>query len=51
MHAPLPDRSESLDVFRTQYDSKGAVKPFRYMDGPWVLDQKASCADVVSIVF
>ena len=38
------------DVFRTQYDSKGAVKPFGYMDGPWVLQQKASYAHVVSIV-
>jgi hypothetical protein len=33
-----------------QYDSKGAVKPFGYMDGPWVLQQKASYAHVVSIV-
>ncbi|KAI0278929.1 peptidase C14, caspase domain-containing protein [Russula aff. rugulosa BPL654] len=31
------------------YDSKGAVKPFGYMDGPWVLQQKASSAYVVSL--
>lgn len=40
-----------LDVFRMQYDSHGEVKPFGYMDGPWVLQQKASNADVVRIVF
>jgi hypothetical protein len=40
-----------FDVFRMQYDSNGAVKPFGYMDGPWVLQEKASYANVVSIVF
>jgi hypothetical protein len=39
------------DVFRMQYDSNGAVKPFGYMDGPWVLHQKTSYANVVSTVF
>ena len=38
------------DVFRMQYDSNGVVKPFRYMDGPWVLHEKTSYANVVSIV-
>ena len=51
MYAPLPELSESLDVFHMQYDSHGAAKPFGYMDGPWVLQEKASYAEVVSIVF
>jgi hypothetical protein len=40
-----------FDVFRMQYDSNGAVKPFGYMDGPWVLQEKTSYANVVSTVF
>lgn len=46
----FPTALSRFDAFRMQYDSNGAVKPFGYMDGPWVLQEKASYANVVSIV-
>jgi len=60
MVKPLPPQCRLTTIFDSchsgtaldlpyLYDSNGAVKPFRYMDGPWVLYEKASHADVVSL--
>jgi hypothetical protein len=47
----FPTALSRFDVLFMQYDSNGAVKPFGYMDGPWVLHEKASYANVVSMIF
>ena len=38
-------------TFAPQYDSNGVVKPFRHPEWLRVLNEKASNADVVSVVF